>query len=590
MKLKIKVLDKFDVAVMEATDELPLKQGRLLEYLALSFPTPISRRKVGNDLWPDTEPSTVNNRLRVALSGLRKQIGNTLVESDLGICLSSESVSVDWYKVHDVIVQQDHVSDLDELDTLVSVLPELPKRLLPLIEEEWIDPYRQNWIRESLRACNRIATLALQQNKYETAAEACEVGLAHDLFDESLWTLNIRAKKALGLKDEALRDFRVARQRLSAEMGLEFGQELLTFVREIRESEPEPVDDRPNFNAKELEFLGRLLEKTLETNPAEFAKIVADPACQNELLKWPNLTATVFEKLLATKIPRDSIWMDCLSRMLVARAQLHDWVAVNNVATELLELQIEDPIRLATVYFHRGFSRFQIRDWDGALGDIDKTTKIMTDAGDEARVRNAIALKASMILHLERYDEAIAIYLEQEDYFKDSTEQIAKHNKVVRRANLALANIFLNDLPTAMEYGSSATKLATEIGQDSIISMLYPQNGYLYMMSGDLLQGAEFFIQGLKAGYERDDRRAMQIGLEYAAACIAVHGTPDFANQLFAWVNQWRASEKHLRSPSEEAFVSRFITSDALGPLEGQALKQVILSTFRHLRRITQTR
>lgn len=165
-----------EVSASRNCDRIALrrKEVALVAYLALQAGIPSSREQLATLLWGDREEGAARHSLRQALLVLRRELGEALVESGLGLVLADGKFDVDLLSV------EERIGTLEPGD----VLPPLPERVLAGLDDigtepftEWVATrraaYRARW-RESCQRMRDDAASAARWSDAERAARALE--------------------------------------------------------------------------------------------------------------------------------------------------------------------------------------------------------------------------------------------------------------------------------------------------------------------------------------------------------------------------------------------------------------------------------
>jgi len=214
---RIELLQRFEVTDDGRIIHLPLVAQRLLAFLALSD-RPQARTHAAGVLWPDADEHHASANLRSTLWRLRS-ITPPLVLREPSLRLSP-GISVD--------VRHGYAMASGALNPVVPLADLGPdptswfaEDLLPDWNEDWVLIERERFRQVRLHAlealCDRFAEAGLMMQ----AIEAGFAAVTADPFRESGHRALIRAHLREGNRSEAIRQYRLYRQILGEELGIE---------------------------------------------------------------------------------------------------------------------------------------------------------------------------------------------------------------------------------------------------------------------------------------------------------------------------------------------------------------------------------
>jgi DNA-binding SARP family transcriptional activator len=230
-KIQVKLFGTTAVVLPDGSTVTDLggkKPRQVLEILALSLGTPVSKDRLVEQLWDGNPPRTYMATLESYISVLRRRMGSSrgrrspLATTSNGYLLDPAFVEV----------------DVDEFRRLVQPIPgispqvglERTGRALGLVTGEllasepcadWAAHEKTLFQSEYMHACNRAAGQALAVSDPHTAVELARRAIGCDEMAESSWQLLIRALSATGARSEALRAYLDLRQTLVDALGAE---------------------------------------------------------------------------------------------------------------------------------------------------------------------------------------------------------------------------------------------------------------------------------------------------------------------------------------------------------------------------------
>jgi DNA-binding SARP family transcriptional activator len=232
-KIHVRLFGTTTVVLPDGTTVTDLggkKPRQVLEILALSLGTPVSKDRLVEQLWDGNPPRTYMATLESYISVLRRRMGSSRGRR------SPLATTSNAYLLDPAFVEV----DVDEFRRLVQPTPgispqvglERTGRALGLVTGEllasepcadWAAHEKTLFQSEYMHACNRAAGQALAVSDPHTAVELARRAIGCDEMAESSWQLLIRALSATGARSEALRAYLDLRRTLVDALGAEPG-------------------------------------------------------------------------------------------------------------------------------------------------------------------------------------------------------------------------------------------------------------------------------------------------------------------------------------------------------------------------------
>ncbi|HLK16557.1 MAG TPA: BTAD domain-containing putative transcriptional regulator [Fimbriimonadaceae bacterium] len=261
------------------------KTTALFTYLALRAGQRHSRDFLCELFWPDSDAAASRLSLRVALSSLRKSLGDA-VGSDSMLRVDGDLVWIDEACHVDAVEFErlyQYAASIEELDArmpaLEAALAAYAGPLVPGCDEALLEAERMRLTEMAARLLRRKGQTLYRMRSFAAALEAAEASLELDPDAEAAYRIAIRCDMAEGRQDSAARRYRQLESRLMLEARtpepktLRLGQELLTgrIGTPIEPAEPRalPQDELPQpltpffGRADEIERLAALLTEPL---------------------------------------------------------------------------------------------------------------------------------------------------------------------------------------------------------------------------------------------------------------------------------------------------------------------------------------
>src|ERR1700752_1886446 len=220
--MDIRVLGPLEVFA-DATDVTPTSpsQRTVLAVLAAHADRHVRADTLIDALWGSDPPPSAERTLRSYVSRLRAVVGNSIVASRGGFCLSTSDIRLDSIEFERLVASAKLLAPVAAIDALRSALELWHGQAFGELAD--LDAVcAQARAAEQLRigAREQLADVSLRSGEFATAVAEAEALLAELPLDELAWEILIRALSGGGRTAEALDVFRRAYDSLSA-VGLE---------------------------------------------------------------------------------------------------------------------------------------------------------------------------------------------------------------------------------------------------------------------------------------------------------------------------------------------------------------------------------
>jgi DNA-binding SARP family transcriptional activator len=263
-KIQVKLFGATSVVLPDGTvvsDLGGIKPRQVLEILALSAGTPVSKDRLVELLWGDTPPRTYTATLESYISLLRRRMGvargrgSALATTSNGYLLDLDQVDVDLATFRRLApTRPAHAVHLATADLLASE---------PYAE--WAADERDHFAVEYVQACNRAAAHALHTDQPATAVTMARHAITRDQISESSWQLLIQALTATGARSEALRAYLDLRTTLIEALGTEPSPASRTLYLDLLAEDR--AETTPTTSINEVKTLLALLRDALDGLP-----------------------------------------------------------------------------------------------------------------------------------------------------------------------------------------------------------------------------------------------------------------------------------------------------------------------------------
>jgi DNA-binding SARP family transcriptional activator len=213
-RVRVSLLDRFEVRRGKNIVSLPLSAQRLLAFIAL-HEHPVRRAHIAGQIWMDSPQERANASLRTSLWRLRRP-GCTLVDAHGDGIGLAQHVAVD---VRDVGARAqrafDHRPEHDDVVWLSHA-----GELLPDWYDDWLVVKREYIRQLRLQALEAICEDLAESGRFAAAMEAGLAAVAAEPLRESAHRLVIQVHLAQGNVADALRQYHLFRKLLADELQL----------------------------------------------------------------------------------------------------------------------------------------------------------------------------------------------------------------------------------------------------------------------------------------------------------------------------------------------------------------------------------
>jgi DNA-binding SARP family transcriptional activator len=255
------------------TDLCGIKPRQILEMLASTLGTPVSKDRLIEQLWGDHPPRTCNATLESYISMLRRRMGvsrgrrSPLATTSTGYVLDPDHVAVDVDEFRQLVQPTPGTTPDEALARTRAAIALVTGDLLASEPyADWASHERVQFQAECVQACNRAAAHALEAAQPHVAVELARRAIGHDAMSETSWQLLIRALSATGARSEALRAYLELRRTLVEALGTEPGPASRALYLELL-AEDRHGSTAPASSVHEVRTLLGLLRDALEGLP-----------------------------------------------------------------------------------------------------------------------------------------------------------------------------------------------------------------------------------------------------------------------------------------------------------------------------------
>lgn len=225
---QLTLLDSFELAYDGEPVRVPMSAQRVLAFLAL-HEHPLQRLYVAGSLWLDLPEERAYASLRSALWRLHR-CGHCLVDVSAQQLALGREVDVDLRASEALARRALDTSNPDALDVETSALR---RDLLPDWYEDWVLVERERYRQLRLRALEMLCERLTRAGRLHEALELALAAVAGEPLRESAHRAVVRVHLEDGNVSEALRQYRLYRQLLNEQLGLEPSERMQVLVRDL---------------------------------------------------------------------------------------------------------------------------------------------------------------------------------------------------------------------------------------------------------------------------------------------------------------------------------------------------------------------
>jgi predicted ATPase/DNA-binding SARP family transcriptional activator len=240
---------------------LPTRKVELLLAYLVLHPEQHSREKIAALLWGDSPDQEARRSLRVALTALRKQLGEECVLTD------RETVQIN----PSYPLRTDVIEFREQATRFLAQNPPDPAAvniniyqgdLLSEFYEDWILPERSALSTLYLDMLLRLTQYLRSQSEYERVIELSKRVLQHDPANEPAYQHLMFCYMALGDRHAALKQYEECQRSLQEELGVEPSPETIALYEHIQQASPRKSGIAANSNLPIplTSFIGRQQE------------------------------------------------------------------------------------------------------------------------------------------------------------------------------------------------------------------------------------------------------------------------------------------------------------------------------------------
>lgn len=561
MSFRIQLIGKFSLT--RGNEPVPTRSyAKIYALLALRMEAGIGRKELIQCLWPDLDLKTASNRLRVALSTIRRELGSAFVEDEFRIGLNCNLVDIDYHAFLRMLSHlQDEVDEREELRNLESYVDVVERLLLPEIDEEWAHVGRAAWSGVALETVRRICQLAVKLDDHRLVVRAIEAGFVHDPYDDELWRQYLESSGLLGEKVKALALFSQARRTYIDLLGGDFDRLTLDFVVRLRDSPFSfSAKGETPLTPKEIELYARVVAAVLKDEPDTARALFGARCSYFEEANVSSVSIPLLTKLSMETSDRSLGWQKCTLNLLSLYANHGDLEQILFLGQEILDVS-DDAVVRGTTLAYLSFVYLTKTDYSRALATVEECIAILVEAGHRNEAIVFYLNKASALIALGRYEEAAQLSQEGIDFFVPLGHAIADIQTCGYRHTLAFCLVLMERFDEAYEEARQVvdTMLARQYEPD-YGHMLSFASYVVYMVARNP-SAADTAILSLKAAYRTGNIISQIRALEYISGIIQKAGFGAEAKELLEYADRWRVESDTPRQSGHQVIVNRILAA-----------------------------
>jgi DNA-binding SARP family transcriptional activator len=249
------------------------KPRQILEILAVSPGTPVSKERLAERLWDGCPPRSYVGTLESYVCVLRRRLctpgaGPVAIRTvPGGYVLDSEVAHVDLASSRSLLARARSADPAEAVALTYEALGMVTGELLASEPyADWASDLRQGFRRSLCEACTRASGRALEAEDLEQAIGLAELAVGLDQLAESAWRNLMTALWRSGRRGEALRAFISVRTSMISQLGIEPGADTRGLYLEILQERPTAQGGRQHDHA-EVVILMALLRQALQAMP-----------------------------------------------------------------------------------------------------------------------------------------------------------------------------------------------------------------------------------------------------------------------------------------------------------------------------------
>ena len=254
LQLQVRCFDRFEVRSDKKKVERwhSTKAKSILQYLMTRPREPIIKDSIMEALWPEHDPQTASNNLKVAIHSLKKILnyllnqrdnfpstlflqGSYLINPEIDLWLDVEQFEQHWATGRRLEREGDLTAAIREFELAEALYQGDYLQDEPY--DEWTSLRRETLKDTYLIILGKLADHAMETNDYESCIIYCQKILAKDPCCEDGYRRLIRCYSRLGNKNRSLRWYEICCKTLLAELDIEPDRETVSLYFQLLRNE-----------------------------------------------------------------------------------------------------------------------------------------------------------------------------------------------------------------------------------------------------------------------------------------------------------------------------------------------------------------
>ena len=237
--LVIRALGRAEVSVNGRTlvmSDWRTKSVRDLFFYFLFKQDAMTKEQIVEVLWPETPAQAVKKRFKDGVYRLRRAVGRNVVVLDDEYYRFNRALDYEY----DVEAFESHLARAHKTKDTAKRIEWLQKAVdlvhgpfLSEVDALWVLEERERLGQLYASALEALASSYLDANQLDRCLSTCQLALAQDRYNETIYQLELRAYAALGDRASIVRRYQTFREALEEGLGIPPSQEMETLYRDL---------------------------------------------------------------------------------------------------------------------------------------------------------------------------------------------------------------------------------------------------------------------------------------------------------------------------------------------------------------------
>ncbi len=503
------------------TPELHVQGSRrrpnmLVLRLGWACPGAVEREELIRDLGGDDANSAARNRLRVALTRLRRT--GFLREQGDQIGLNPETISVDVCELRSRIADaRDEPDPALEIQALAALLPQLRRPLFPELSSSWQLHAQTEWALVACEALQRLTEMAEEGAQYVLMAGAAEGVLQHFPYDPGSWNRYMRAMIQAGQATEAQQRLSAARKKAKAERWTP--QEVLDAWEAAQEAD---AQDRlgPVLTPGESLSLERFFRRALAYQPELAIEILGSPSFRPEVIRSPRHVLPLLQEALRLGTGHTEARERIEVRVITALGILEDYPAVLQQTAQFLKRPVSAPRRRIAL-LAASFAHAMEGDLTAAFTAIEAAIELASGPTSEYDAWEGRAQRATFQMFKGDLSEAERALRDAIGFLQNASREGSEPDLLSIQGNLGICLAHRGHAQEAGAILRGVLESSKGLGLPAAEGLFAPV--LAFALSPGLEPIGPLLAGGLRSAYRISDRRAISAAA-YTGATLVLRG------------------------------------------------------------------